>query len=127
MVLHRKRIQEVSLTHRFWVRNTELAYNDDLAKWADHTGYHAVLAEGWDKVLDWRSPNYVYKPTGTENIKLLTKNFKLSDDIAFPLATKHGTEWPLSTGKYVIGWESADGQLSKTFMDFQDFWRTSMG
>ena len=43
-------------------RNTELAYNDDLAKWAESKGYKAILAEGWDKILGWRSPNHVYSP-----------------------------------------------------------------
>ena len=57
-------------------RNTELAYNDSLAKWADEKGYKGILAEGWDKILGWRSPNYVYRPAGTQNIKLLLKNYR---------------------------------------------------
>ncbi|NCU38897.1 alpha-amylase, partial [Candidatus Saccharibacteria bacterium] len=64
-------------------RNTELAYNDEMALWADQAGFSTILAEGWDPVLDWRSPNYVYRPAGTENIRLLLKNYRLSDDIAF--------------------------------------------
>lgn len=121
VALHRKRIQEVFDYTPTAFRNTELAYNDDLARWADHAGYHAVLAEGWDKVLDWRSPNYVYRPTSTENIKLLTKNYKLSDDIAFRFSDQAWNEWPLSTSKYVDWLESADGQLVNLFMDFETF------
>jgi alpha-amylase len=49
-----------------------------------------VLAEGWDPVLGWRSPNYVYRPSYTENIKLLMKNYKLSDDIAFRFGDRPG-------------------------------------
>ncbi|HEU4830564.1 MAG TPA: polysaccharide deacetylase family protein, partial [Candidatus Saccharimonadales bacterium] len=64
-------------------RNTELAYNDSLAKWADNYGFRGILAEGWDPVLEWRSPNHVYKPTGTRDIALLLKNYRLSDDLAF--------------------------------------------
>ena len=45
-------------------RNTELAYNDGLAKWAEEHHYRGILAEGWDKILGWRSPNYVYRPAG---------------------------------------------------------------
>src|SRR5688572_11825130 len=48
-------------------RNTELAYNNDLAFWVDQAGYKSVLAEGWDPVLDWRSPNFVYRPAYTDN------------------------------------------------------------
>src|SRR4030042_6492721 len=35
-------------------RNTELAYTDELAQWADAKGYKAILAEGWDSFLGWR-------------------------------------------------------------------------
>ncbi len=50
----------------FW-QNTELAYSDDLAKWAEQDGpFKGVLAEGWDPILNWRSPNYVYRPRGIE-------------------------------------------------------------
>jgi alpha-amylase len=63
-------------------RNTELAYNDELASWADKAGFKGILAEGWDPILQWRSPNHVYRPTGTKNIALLLKNYHLSDDIA---------------------------------------------
>ena len=52
-------------------RNTEFAYNDSLARWAEAQGYEAILAEGWDKILGWRSPNHVYRPIGCKNIKLL--------------------------------------------------------
>ena len=52
-------------------RNTELAYNNDLAKWAEEKGYKAILAEGWDSFLGWRSPNFLYRPVETKKIKLL--------------------------------------------------------
>ena len=104
-------------------RNTEFAYNDSLAKWADEKGYKGILAEGWDKILGWRSPNYVYRPAGTQNIKLLLKNYRLSDDIAFRFSNRAWSEWPLTVPKY-INWLNMDclrGNLINLFMDFETF------
>ena len=104
-------------------RNTELSYNDELAQWADSQGYKAILAEGWDKILGWRSPNYVYRPTGCKNIKLLLKNYRLSDDIAFRFSNRGWSEWPLTTPKY-LKWVEDDclrGPLINLFMDFETF------
>ena len=104
-------------------RNTELAYNDELAHWADSKGYTAILAEGWDKILDWRSPNHVYKPAGCQNLKLLLKNYRLSDDIAFRFSNRGWSEWPLTVPKY-LSWLKDDclrGNLINLFMDFETF------
>ncbi len=104
-------------------RNTELAYNDELAHWADRRGYNAILAEGWEKVLGWHSPNYVYKPAGCNNIRLLLKNYRLSDDIAFRFSDRKWTEWPLTVSKYQewINLECLRGNLINLFMDFETF------
>ncbi|MBQ3433308.1 glycoside hydrolase family 57 protein [Candidatus Saccharibacteria bacterium] len=104
-------------------RNTELAYNNELAKWADEAGYHGILAEGWDKILGWRSPNHVYRPTNCPNIKLLLKNYRLSDDIAFRFSNHGWQEWPLTVPKYQR-WLDDDclrGPLINLFMDFETF------
>lgn len=104
-------------------RNTELAYNNSLAKWADEKGYKGILAEGWDKILGWRSPNYVYRPPECQNIKLLLKNYRLSDDIAFRFSNRGWAEWPLTVSKYQR-WLEADtirGPLINLFMDFETF------
>ncbi len=104
-------------------RNTELAYNNDLAYWADQKGYKVILAEGWDPVLGWRSPNFVYRPTYTEgNLKLLLKNYKLSDDIAFRFGDKHWKEWPLTADKFTH-WLNNAGEATNfnLFMDYETF------
>lgn len=104
-------------------RNTELSYNNELARWADDFGFKGILAEGWDKILEWRSPNFVYRPEGCKNIKLLMKNYRLSDDIAFRFSDKHWKEWPLTVDKY-IQWLETDtlrGPLINLFMDFETF------
>ncbi len=104
-------------------RNTEFAYNDQLARWAEEKGYKVILAEGWDKILGWRSPNYVYQPSGCDNIKLLLKNYRLSDDIAFRFSNHGWSEWPLTVPKYQSWLENdcINGNLINLFMDFETF------
>lgn len=102
-------------------RNTELAYNNELAKWAEDAGYKGILAEGWDHVLGWRSPNFIYKPAGTKKIKLLLKNYKLSDDIAFRFSEKSWSQWPLTSEKFAqwINSINGNGQVVNLFMDYE--------
>jgi alpha-amylase len=120
--MHRRKVEEVFGQTPKVFRNTELAYNNDLAYWADKAGYKGILAEGWDKVLDWRSPNYVYRPTYTDNIRLLMKNYKLSDDIAFRFGDRDWVEWPLTADKF-SHWLSEDQQATNfnLFMDYETF------
>ncbi len=68
-------------------RNTELIYNDEIGQFIADQGFDAMLIEGADDVLDWRSPNFIYRVAGRE-MKLLAKNYKLSDDIAFRFSNK---------------------------------------
>lgn len=121
--LHKQKLQEVFGVSPTAFRNTELAYNNDLAKWAEDAGYKTILAEGWDPVLEGKSPNYVYRPQGTDNIKLLLKNYKLSDDIAFRFGNRTWSEWPLTPDKYNswINGSLAHGTTANLFMDFETF------
>lgn len=122
--MHRQLIRDTFGVETRVFRNTELAYNDELAAWADQAGFDAILAEGWDGVLGWRSPNYVYRPAGTENIKLLLKNYRLSDDIAFRFGNKGWSEYPLDAGKYRQWMEAAfegDAPIVNLFMDYETF------
>jgi len=101
-------------------RNTELVYNNDIAKMAEQMGFKGILAEGWDSILGWRSPNYVYRPAGTK-MNLLLKNYRLSDDIAFRFSNKHWNSWPLTAEKYA-GWIAPIlGDSVNLFMDYETF------
>lgn len=120
--MHRQKIQDVFGRIPQVFRNTELSYNNDLARWADLKGYKGILAEGWDPVLDWRSPNFVYRPTNTENIRLLMKNYKLSDDIAFRFGNRAWKDWPLTVDKYTHWLNStSDAEVFNLFMDYETF------
>ena len=81
--LHDDRIEELFGVRPTSFRNTELIYNNALARTVEEMGYKAILAEGADHVLGWRSPNFVYRPSGCDSLRLLLKNYRLSDDIAF--------------------------------------------
>ena len=121
--MHAAKIKEVFGVAPQVFRNTELAYNDSLAIWAEEKGYKAVLAEGWDKILGWRSPNHIYSPTGCKNLKLLLKNYRLSDDIAFRFSNRSWNQWPLTASKYQnwLNMEALRGNLINLFMDFETF------
>lgn len=121
VTLHRAKIKDLFGVKPKVFRNTELAYNDSLAKWAEKEGYVGILAEGWDKILEWRSPNYIYSPKNCKNIKLLLKNYKKSDDIAFRFSDQTWSDWPLTPKKFVSSLKNEKGNLLNLFMDFETF------
>ncbi len=103
-------------------RNTELIYNDDIGRLARELGFRAIIAEGCDDVLDWRSPNFVYSVPGSD-MRLLLKNYKLSDDIAFRFSNQGWSDFPLTADKFA-GWVhkiSGCGEIVNLFMDYETF------
>lgn len=120
--MHREKIEQLFGQTPKVFRNTELSYNNDLAYWADKNGYKGILAEGWDPVLGSRSPNFVYRPEYTNSIRLLMKNYKLSDDIAFRFGNQDWAEWPLTADKFTH-WLNADSDATNfnLFMDYETF------
>lgn len=123
VTLHRDKIKALFGVTPKVFRNTELAYNNELAQWADSQGYEGILAEGWDPILQWRSPNYVYRPPATKNISLLLKNYRLSDDLAFRFSDQSWGEWPLTADRYTdwLRHATEDAPLVNLFMDYETF------
>jgi alpha-amylase len=105
-------------------RNTELVYSNSVAEAVERIGgFDAILAEGADPVLGYRSSNYVYRPPNCGRLKLLLKNYRLSDDIAFRFSNPHWSEWPLQAPKYAQ-WISAvngNGYVVNLFIDYETF------
>ena len=122
VTLHRKEIGRLFNQKPKVFRNTELIYNNELAKLIEKMGYSGILAEGADNVLGWRSPNFVYNPVNSK-IKLLLKNYKLSDDIAFRFSEKSWSEFPLTVPKYSqwINAVNGNGNTVNLFMDYETF------
>ena len=102
-------------------RNTELIFNNDLAKYAQELGYEGIIAEGADRILGWRSPNYIYTNSYGKRIKMLLKNYKLSDDIAFRFGNKGWKEYPLTAEKFAAWLGEAEGDTVNLFMDYETF------
>ncbi len=121
--LHRKKIKDLFNFVPNVFRNTELAYNNELAYLVEKLGYDGILAEGWEHYLEHRSPNFLYKPKGTEKIKLLLKNYKLSDDIAFRFSNRGWEEFPLYAEKFChwINSINGNGHTVNLFMDYETF------
>ena len=122
-------------------RNTELIYSSEIAEFIREMGFKGILAEGWDHYLEWKSPNFVYTPEKVElhpedrkiakemaiskkpkeDIALLLKDYKLSDDIAFRFSNKGWSEWPLTTDKYANWLDAIMGDTINLFMDYETF------
>lgn len=104
-------------------RNTELIYSDKIGAIVADMGYSAMLTEGAKHVLGWKSPNFLYTNALNPRLKLLLKNFNLSDDIAFRFSNQSWTNWPLTADKYA-GWLAKaleKDDLVNIFMDYETF------
>ncbi len=104
-------------------RNTELIYSDQIGEWVAKMGFKTMLAEGARHVLGWKSPNYVYANALNQKLRVLLRNYKLSDDIAFRFSNQGWDEYPLTAEKYV-SWLTADDQVGDVvnlFMDYETF------
>lgn len=105
-------------------RNTELIYNNDLANTIEAMGqFDAIITEGADRILWGRSPNFVYQPPNTKRVKLLLKNYLLSDDIAFRFSNKDWKEYPLFADKFAswVNRINGNGNVINLFMDYETF------
>lgn len=105
-------------------RDTELIYNNQVAEAAAEMGFKAVIAEGTDHILGYRSPNFVYRPPNPEaKIAVLLKNYRLSDDIAFRFSNRGWTEWPLTADKFAkwVNDVNGNGYCVNLFMDYETF------
>ncbi len=101
-------------------RNTELLYNNETAKEAKNLGFKAMLGEGIEWVLDdWKSPNYVYE--SPDKMKILLRNYKLSDDIGYRFSAKWWSEHPLTADKYASWLSKTPGDMINLFMDYETF------
>jgi alpha-amylase len=121
--LHRAKMKSLFGQEPRVFRNTELIYNNDLANFVSHMGYDGILSEGPDTVLGSRSPNFVYRPAHAPKMKLLLKNYRLSDDIAFRFSNRGWEQWPLTADKFA-GWINqinGHGFLCNLFIDYETF------
>ena len=120
---HRRRIKDLFGQEAKTFRNTELIYNNDLARTAAAMGYQVILAEGTERLLGTLSPNRVYRPPGCDGLALLLRNYRLSDDVAFRFSDKNWPEYPLTADKYAhwLHQIGNDDRVVNLFMDYETF------
>jgi len=104
-------------------RNTELTYNNDVAKVVDDMGFDAILTEGADHILGYRSPNFIYNPPNCARLRMLMKNYRLADDIAFRFGNRGWAEWPLTAERFAMWIDqiNGNGYVCNLFMDYETF------
>lgn len=117
---HRKIVKELFDYEPVSIENTEFSYNNDIAKLFESLGYKVMLTEGVDWVLGWRSPNYVYKARDSE-IRVLTRNYRLSDDIGFRFSDKKWDQYPLTADKYAAWLSATPGDVIFIAVDYETF------
>jgi alpha-amylase len=102
-------------------RNTELLYHNDIAKEIEKLGFSAIMTEGIERILDgWRSPNFIYKRQGGD-IRVLLRNYRLSDDIGYRFSSRWWSEYPLTADKYAAWLAASQGDTINVFVDYETF------
>jgi alpha-amylase len=120
---HKKLIKDYFGQEPKVFRNTELVYSDEIGAMVADMGFKAMLTEGAKHILGWKSPNFLYCNAINPKLKLLLKNFKLSDDIAFRFSNKGWPEYPLTAGKYVdwLNQIPENEEVVNLYMDYETF------
>ncbi len=118
--MHRQLIADLFHCKPEVFENTECLYNNAIAKTVADMGYKAIITEGTERILDWRSPNYLYKARGA-SIPVLLRNYRLSDDIGFRFSSTRWNEYPLTAQKYASWLAATQGQVAVIFIDYETF------
>lgn len=102
-------------------RNTELIYSDTIGRQVYDLGFKTMLTEGARHILGWKSPHFVYSNPLKPGLRLLLRDYQLSDDIAFRFSDRGWNDWPLTSEKFLSWLNSADGEIINLFMDYETF------
>lgn len=119
--MHQQAMKDILGVKPTFFENTEFLYNNVIAKTVEELGYKGIFTEGVDRVLGWRSPNYVYKPTGCERLSVLMRNYHLTDDFGFRFSARWWPEWPLTADKFAAWLATTPGQCINLFADYETF------
>ena len=103
-------------------RNSSLIYSNEIGSMVADMGFKGMLTEGAKHVLGWKSPHYLYHCAYNPSLKLLLRDYKLSDDISLRFSDIDWSEYPLFADKY-IGWIAdlpEEEQVINIFMELAD-------
>lgn len=121
VTMHRNIMRDLLNYEPRFFENTELLYNNTVAKTVEEMGYLGIFTEGIERILGSRSPNHIYKAEECRELRVLLRNYKLTDDIGFRFSDRNWREWPLTAKKYV-GWlKEAEGECLSIFPDYETF------
>ena len=121
VALHRALLREEFGANPTVLRMTELAYSDDLARFAEAERFRAMLAEGWEGVLRGQPATEIYCAAPAPTVNLLLRHYPLSDDVGFRFSSRSWNEYPLTADKYARWLASTPGEVLGLFMDFETF------
>ena len=118
---HKRAVEEHFGVAPVTFRTTELIYSDAIARQVYDLGFKTMLTEGARHIMGWQSPDFIYTAESQPRLKLLLRNYRLSDDLAFRFSERGWSEWPLTAEKFT-GWlKEADGDIVNLFMDYETF------
>jgi len=123
VTLHQEMLKEFLGIEATSFRNTELIYSDEIGSWIADMGFKSVLTEGAKHILGWKSPNFLYCNAINPRLKVLLRNFVLSDDIAFRFSNRNWIEWPLTADKYAswVNKLAPSSEVLNIFLDYETF------
>jgi alpha-amylase len=117
--LHRRLMKKEFGVEPQVFENTEFIYNDRIAEEVSRLGFKGMLTEGAERILGWRSPTYLY--TSRSGMKLLTRHYRLSDDVGFRFSSRSWDQWPLTADKFASWLSNLQGQYVLLAMDYETF------
>jgi len=120
---HADKIEETFGMRPKVFRNTELIYNNKIGQSIAELGFSAAITEGAKHILGWKSPNKIYYNSINPELKLLLRNYTLSDDISYRFSDHSWDQHPITAEKFV-GWlknTEVDDELINIFMNYETF------
>ncbi|MFQ6074789.1 MAG: alpha-amylase [Candidatus Bathyarchaeia archaeon] len=119
--MHRQAMRDLLHHEPTVFENTELLYNNAIAKVVEKLGYRGIFTEGAERILGGRSPNYVYAAKGCKRLRVLLRNYRLTDDVGFRFSMRWWSEWPLTPEKYARWLATTEGDCINIFPDYETF------
>jgi alpha-amylase len=121
VAMHREMLEKEFGARAMVLRMTELAYSDDIARFAEAEGFRGMLAEGWEGILRGEPATYPYCAAPAPTVALLLRHYPLSDDVGFRFSSTGWSEYPLTADKYARWLAATPGEVIGLFMDFETF------
>ena len=119
--MHSELIKDLFGQKPTFFENTEFIYNNLIAKTIESMGYKGMFTEGVDRILGWRSPDYVYKPKFCDKLKILLRNYRISDDVGYRFSSRDFDQWPITAEKYAAWLAANPGQCVNICIDYETF------